>query len=206
MQLSIKTMENVDAGTLDVSDAIFACEPRRDVLARMVRWQLAKRRQGTHAAKTRSEIRGGKKKPWRQKGTGRARQGSINAPHFRGGGKAFGPSPRTYAHDLTRHFRRLALKMALSLRCQEKKIVIWDVLALEKPKTTLLAQRLRACQIDSALIIGGDTIDDHVSKAARNLPHVDVLPRQGLNVYDILRRETLVMTKDSVKTIEEALT
>ena len=88
MQLSIKTMENVDAGTLDVSDAIFACEPRRDVLARMVRWQLAKRRQGTHAAKTRSEIRGGKKKPWRQKGTGRARQGSINAPHFRGGGKA----------------------------------------------------------------------------------------------------------------------
>ena len=96
--------------------------------------------------------------------------------------------------------------MALSLRCQEKKIVIWDVLALEQPKTNLLAQRLRACQIDSALIIGGDTIDDHVSKAARNLPHVDVLPRQGLNVYDILRRETLVMTKDSVKTIEEALT
>ncbi|MBC6443930.1 MAG: 50S ribosomal protein L4 [Alphaproteobacteria bacterium GM202ARS2] len=206
MQLPIKTMENTDVGMLDVSDAIFALQPRRDVLARMVRWQLAKRRQGTHFAKTRGEIRGGKKKPWRQKGTGRARQGSINAPHFRGGSKAFGPRPRSYAHDLTRRFRRLALKMALSLRCQEKKMIIWDTLALDQPKTTLLAQRLRACQIDSALIIGGDTIDDHVSKAARNLPHVDVLPRQGLNVYDIMRRETLVIIKDSVKTIEETLT
>ena len=204
-QLAIKTLDNDDAGVIDASDAVFAVEPRSDVLARIVRWQLAKRRQGSHKTKSRSELRGGKKKPWRQKGTGRARQGSINAPHFRGGGTAFGPVVRSHHHQLNRRFRRLGLKMALSLRCQEKKLIVLESLKIADAKTAIVARHLKKLAVQSALIIADEAVDVGLLRATRNLPHIDVLPRQGLNVYAILKRESLLIVKDSVKPIEESL-
>jgi len=205
MKLQIKNLDNQDVGSIDLADEIFGLPVRRDILARMVNWQLAKRRAGTHKAKGISDVSGTTKKPWRQKGTGRARQGSLRSPQFRGGGVIFGPVVRSHEFGLQKKVRRLALKTALSAKQVEGKLIVLDKAQLAEPKTGALADRFRALGWDSVLIIDGPTVDANFARAARNLPKVDVLPQQGANVYDILRRDTLVLTQDAVQHLEARL-
>ncbi|HEY0523813.1 MAG TPA: 50S ribosomal protein L4 [Stellaceae bacterium] len=205
MKLSVKNLDNQDVGEIDLADEVFGVAVRKDILARMVNWQLAKRRQGTHKTKGISEISGTTKKPYRQKGTGRARQGSLRSPQFRGGAVIFGPVVRSHAFDLQKKVRRLALKCALSDKAKEGKLVVLDAAAIDQPKTKLLNQRLLKFGWESVLIIGGEALDENFARAARNLPRVDVLPSQGANVYDILRRDTLVLTRDAVQQLEARL-
>src|SRR5882724_11350808 len=197
MKLTMKNLDNQDAGEIELSDDVFGVAVRPDILARMVNWQLAKRRAGTHKTKTISEIQGTSKKPFKQKGGGRARQGSLRSPQFRGGAVIFGPVVRSHAFDLQKKVRRLALKTALSAKQAEGKLVVLDAAQLAEGKTKLLGARLAKLGWDSVLIIGGETLDENFAKAARNLPKVDVLPQQGANVYDILRRDTLVLTREA---------
>jgi large subunit ribosomal protein L4 len=205
MKLSVKTLDNKDAGSIDVSDDVFGLPARPDILARMVRWQLAKRRAGTHDTKEIGEISGGGKKPRPQKGSGRSRQGSTRSPQWRGGAVIFGPTPRSHAHDLPKKVRKLALKTALSAKQAEGKLIVLDGVKMEKPKTAELAKRFAKLGVSSVLIIDGAAVDAEFARAARNLPHVDVLPQIGANVYDILRRDTLVLTKDAVQHLEARL-
>jgi len=205
MKLSVKTLDNKDAGSIDVSDDVFGLPSRPDILARMVRWQLAKRRAGTHDTKEIGEISGGGKKPRPQKGSGRSRQGSTRSPQWRGGAVIFGPTPRSHAHDLPKKVRKLALKTALSAKQAEGKLIVLDGVKMEKPKTAELAKRFAKLGVSSVLIIDGAAVDAEFARAARNLPHVDVLPQIGANVYDILRRDTLVLTKDAVQHLEARL-
>jgi large subunit ribosomal protein L4 len=205
MKASIKTLDNTDAGSIDLADEIFGLPVRKDILARMVQWQLAKRRAGTHKAKGISEIQGTTKKPWRQKGTGRARQGSLRSPQFRGGAVIFGPVVRSHEFGLQKKVRRLALKTALSAKQAEGKLIVIDTAKLDDGKTKQLAKRFERLGWNSVLIIDGPTLDEKFARAARNLPQVDVLPQQGANVYDILRRDTLVLTRDAVQHLEARL-
>jgi large subunit ribosomal protein L4 len=205
MKLSVKTLDNKDAGSIDVSDDVFGLPSRPDILARMVRWQLAKRRAGTHDTKEIGEISGGGKKPRPQKGSGRSRQGSTRSPQWRGGAVIFGPTPRSHAHDLPKKVRKLALKTALSAKRAEGKLIVLDGVKMERPKTAELAKRFAKLGLSSVLIIDGAAVDAEFARAARNLPHVDVLPQIGANVYDILRRDTLVLTKDAVQHLEARL-
>jgi len=205
MQLQVKSLDNEEVGSIELSDAVFALPVRRDILARMVNWQLAKRRAGTHKTKGISDIAGTTKKPWRQKGTGRARQGSLRSPQFRGGAVIFGPVVRSHEFSLQKKVRRLALKTALSAKQSEGKLIVVDRAQAETAKTSALADRLRALGWNSVLIIDGQTVDENFARAARNLPLVDVLPQQGANVYDILRRDTLVLTRDAVAALEARL-
>jgi large subunit ribosomal protein L4 len=205
MKLSVKTLDDTAAGDIDLADEVFGVPVRKDILARMVQWQLAKRRAGTHKTKGISEVQGTTKKPWRQKGTGRARQGSLRSPQFRGGAVIFGPVVRSHTFDLQKKVRRLALKTALSAKQAEGKLVVVDELKLVAPKTKQLAERFEKLGWGSVLIIGGPVLDENFARAARNLPHVDVLPQQGANVYDILRRDTLVLTRDAVQHLEARL-
>jgi large subunit ribosomal protein L4 len=205
MKLSVKTLDNKDAGSIDVSDDVFGLPSRPDILARMVRWQLAKRRAGTHDTKEIGEISGGGKKPRPQKGSGRSRQGSTRSPQWRHGAVIFGPTPRSHAHDLPKKVRKLALKTALSTKQAEGKLIVLDGAKLAKPKTTELAKQFAKLGFKSVLIIDGAAVDGNFARAARNLPGVDVLPQQGANVYDILRRDTLVLTKDAVQSLEARL-
>jgi large subunit ribosomal protein L4 len=205
MQVPVKTLDNKSAGTVELNDAVFAATVRDDILARLVHWQLAKRRAGTHKAKSISEIQGTTKKPWRQKGTGRARQGSLRSPQFRGGARIFGPVPRDHGYDLPKQVRKLGMISALSAKRAEGKLVVLDAARLEKPKTKELAQRLDKLGLGSALLIDGAEIDGNFARAARNIPGIDVLPQQGANVYDILRREVLVLTKAAVAALEARL-
>jgi len=205
MRLQIKNLDNQEVGSIDLADEIFGLPVRRDILARMVNWQLAKRRAGTHKAKGISDVAGTTKKPWRQKGTGRARQGSLRSPQFRGGGVIFGPVVRSHEFGLQKKVRRLALKTALSAKQVEGKLIVLDKAQLAEAKTGALADRFRALGWESVLIIDGPTVDANFARAARNLPKVDVLPQQGANVYDILRRDTLVLTQDAVQHLEARL-
>jgi large subunit ribosomal protein L4 len=205
MKTKVKNLENKDVGEIELLDDIFGVEPRRDIIARMVNWQLAKRRSGTHATKGISQIAGTTKKPWAQKGTGRARQGSLRSPQFRGGAVIFGPIPRDHAHDLPKKVRRLALCMALASKQKEGKLIILDSAKLDSHKTKALAQKFAKLGFVSALIIDGANLDPNFAKAARNIPHIDVLPEQGANVYDILRRDLLVLTKNAVEQLQERL-
>ena len=205
MKLQVTSLDNQATGDIDLADEIFALPVRRDILARMVNWQLAKRRAGTHKAKGVSDISGTTKKPWRQKGTGRARQGSLRSPQFRGGAVIFGPVVRSHVFGLQKKVRRLALKTALSAKQAEGKLVVLDKAQVDAPKTGTLADRFRALGWESVLIIDGQTLDENFARAARNLPKVDVLPQQGANVYDILRRDTLVLTRDAVQALEARL-
>jgi large subunit ribosomal protein L4 len=202
MELSVTTLDGSDAGRIAVSDAVFGLEPRADILHRMVRWQLAKRQQGTHDVKNRSEISRTTKKMYKQKGTGGARHGAMSAPQFRGGGRAFGPTPRSHAHDLPKKIRALALKHALSAKAKESQLVILDDAASADPKTKAMKARFEKLGFSNVLIIGGAEIDANFRLASRNIPNVDVLPVQGINVYDILRREKLVLTKAAVEALE----
>ncbi|WP_372398319.1 50S ribosomal protein L4 [Azospirillum sp. HJ39] len=205
MKATIKNLNNEAVGEIELSDAVFGLPTRTDLLARMVNWQLAKRRSGNHKTKGISEISGTTKKPYSQKGTGRARQGSIRSPQFRGGATIFGPVVRSHAHDLTKKVRKLALKTALSAKAAEGKLIVLEAAATETHKTKDLAARLATLGLTSALIIDGSNLDDNFAKASRNIPLIDVLPEQGANVYDILRRDTLVLTRNAVEQLEARL-
>lgn len=202
MELQIKTLDGTDAGTITLSDAIFGLEPRQDIIYRVIRWQLAKRQAGTHRAKERAEIWRTGKKMYKQKGTGGARHGSQRAPLFRGGGKAHGPKVRSHEHDLPKKVRALGLKLALSAKAGAQSILVLDSATSTEAKTKALVEKFGKLGLSNALIIDGASVDENFGKAARNIPNVDVLPVQGINVYDILRRDTLVLTKDAVAALE----
>jgi large subunit ribosomal protein L4 len=205
MKCDVVTIENKKAGSIDLAEGVFGVPVRRDILARMVNWQRAKRRAGTHKTKVVSEIRGTTAKPYRQKGTGRARQGSLRSPQFRGGAVIFGPHVRDHAHDLPKKVRRLALRCALSSKQADGKLVVLDEAKVAEPKTGALVSALDKLGWSGVLIIAGAEIDANFARAAANISHVDVLPQHGANVYDILRCDTLVLTKDAVKHLEERL-
>jgi large subunit ribosomal protein L4 len=205
MKLSVKSLDNKNVGDIELAEEVFGLPIRRDILARMVNWQLAKRRAGTHKTKGISEIQGTTKKPWRQKGTGRARQGSLRSPQFRGGAVIFGPVVRSHAFGLQKKVRRLALKTALSAKQAEGKLVVLEAAKLEEAKTKALAERLAKLGWNSVLIIDGPTVDANFARAVRNIPGIRLLPQQGANVYDILRRDTLVLTRDAVSHLEARL-
>ena len=205
MKLTVRNLDNEEIGELELADEVFGLPIRRDILARVVNWQLAKRRTGTHNTKGISEIRGTTKKPYKQKGTGRARQGSLRSPQFRGGARIFGPVVRSHAFDLQKKVRRLGLKIALSAKQDEGKLVLIDAAHVGEAKTKALRARLAALGWDSVLIIDGSVVEENFVRATRNLPRVDVMPQQGANVYDILRRDTLVLTREAVRQLEARL-
>ena len=202
MELSVKTLAGKSAGKITLDDAIFGIdEIRGDILQRTVRWQLAKRQAGTHKTQTRGEVSRTTKKYIRQKGSGGARHGSRNAPIFVGGSVAHGPRVRSHAHDLPKKVRKMALAHALSSKMKDEAIIVLDEAVLSAPKTKELAGQFAGLGIDNALIISGTSVDENFAKAARNIPNVDVLPVAGLNVYDVLRRKTLVITKEAAEGI-----
>lgn len=203
MELQVKTLEGGAAGSITVSDEIFGLEPRTDLIHRVVRWQLAKRQAGTHKTLKRSEISGTTKKFVRQKGSGGARHGNRKAPQFRGGGKAFGPVVRDHGHDLPKKVRALGLKHVLSAKAKADSIVVVEDAKAAEAKTKALKGQLQKLGLTSALVIDGADVDNNFALASRNIPHVDVLPIQGINVYDILRANTLVLTKAAVSALEE---
>jgi large subunit ribosomal protein L4 len=205
MKIAVKSLENKEVGSIDLLDAVFGVTPRRDILTRMVNWQLAKRRSGNHKAKIISEVSGTTKKPWAQKGTGRARQGSLRSPQFRKGGVIFGPVVRDHAHDLPKKVRQLALRMALASKQQDGKLVVLDSAKMDSIKTKVLVEKFAKLGWTSALIIDGSNLDENFARSARNIPHIDVLPEQGANVYDILRADVLVLTKNAVEQLQERL-
>ncbi len=203
MDLNVTTLAGQGAGTLSLSDEIFGLEPREDILQRVVRWQLARRQQGTHKAKGRAEIARTGAKMYKQKGTGRARHHSARAPQFRGGGKAHGPVPHSHEHDLPKKVRALGLRHALSAKAKADSIIVVDELSLTEAKTKALVSSFETLGLTNALVIGGAELDQNFARAATNIPNIDVLPVQGINVYDILRRGTLVLSKAAVEALEE---
>jgi len=202
MELKVTTLEGKAAGSVTLSDAIFGLKPRPDLIQRCVVWQLAKRRAGTHKVKNRAEINRTGKKMYGQKGTGQARHGSARVPQFRGGGRAFGPHVRSHEVGLPKKVRSLALKHALSAKAKDGGIIVLDKASVQDGKTKKLAARLEKLGWLNALIIDGAEIDPGFRHAARNIPNIDVLPIQGINVYDILRRGKLVLTKAALDALE----
>ena len=205
MEAKVITLEKKAAGKVELAEDVFGLPVRKDILSRMVNWQLARRRAGTHKVKNRSEIRGTGAKMYRQKGMGRARHGNQKVPQFRGGGRAFGPVVRDHAHKLPKKVRRLALKTALSSKQAEGKLIILKDVALDSAKTADLRAKLAGLGVSNALFVAGPEVDGNFALAVRNVPNVTVLPVQGANVYDILRREVLVLTKDAVEGLEARL-
>ena len=203
MQIEIKTLDNGSAGTAELPDAIFGAEPRADIMARVVHWQQAKRRAGTHKVKGMGEVQGTTKKPYRQKGTGNARQGSLRAPQFRTGGVVHGPVVRSHEYSLPKKVRRLGLISALSQKAKDGKLVVLDV-AAGQAKTKGLAAKLKALGWSSALIVD-HTVDEGFLRASRNIIGVDVLPTIGANVYDILAHDVLAITAAGVEGLKERL-
>lgn len=205
MKIAVKTLENKDVGQVELDGAIFAVPVRADLLHQMVSYQLNKRRAGTHKTKGVSEVSGTGKKPWKQKGTGRARFGNLRAPQFKGGATIFGPVVRSHATDLPKKVRKLALKVALSSKAKDGKLIVIDEAKAKDHKTKAMVAAFEKLGIGSALIIAGKEIEGNFEKATRNIPLVDVLPSAGANVYDILRRETLVLTRDAIADLTERL-
>lgn len=203
MDLKVTTLSGKASGKVAVSDAVFGLEPREDLMARMVRYQLASRRQGTHAVKNRSDIRATGKKMYNQKGTGNARHSTVKAPQFRGGGRAFGPTPRDHSFAMPKKVRALALRHALSAKASSDALIVVDDISAKDTKTAALRTTLAKLGLTNALVIGGNEVDNNFRLAARNIPNLDVLPVQGINVYDILRRKTLVLSKSAVEALEE---
>ncbi|MGF9562162.1 50S ribosomal protein L4 [Neorhizobium sp. JUb45] len=203
MEFNVKTLEGKDAGKVSLSDAIFGLDPREDILARMVRYQLAKKQQGTHKTLTRAEVSRTGAKMFKQKGTGRARHHSARAPQFRGGGKAHGPVTRSHAFDLPKKVRALALRHALSAKLKSEDLIVIDDLVAAEAKTKGLVGTFASLGLTNVLFIGGAELDSNFKLAAQNIPNVDVLPVQGINVYDILRRGKLVLSKAAVEALEE---
>jgi large subunit ribosomal protein L4 len=202
VKIDITSLDGEAAGSIDLDDAIFGLVPREDLIARMVRYQLAKRRAGTHQTLGRADIWRTGKKLYKQKGTGSARHGSARVPQFRGGGRAFGPVVRSHAHDLPKKLRALALKHALSAKAQDGAIIVWQEARVSDVKTKSLKASFAKLGLTSALIIDGSAPEANFRLAARNIPQIDVLPAQGINVYDILRREKLVLTKAAIDALE----
>jgi large subunit ribosomal protein L4 len=202
MQTNVTTLDSGSAGTIELNDAIFGLEPRKDLIQRMVRYQLLKRMAGTHHAQDRSEVNVTGKKMYKQKGTGSARHGDKSVPQWRGGGKAFGPKPRSHAIDLPKKVRALALRHALSAKAKAGEIIVLDAAHSGDGKTQNLRDRFAKLDMGNALIIDGATLEPAFARAARNIPNIDLLPVQGINVYDILRRRKLVLTKAAVAALE----
>lgn len=205
MKCEVKNFENKKLGEIALSPEVFGLPVRRDILARMVNYQLAKRRAGTHQTRTISMISGTTRKPWKQKGTGRARQGSLRSPQFRGGACIFGPVSRDHSIGLPKKVRRLALKTALSTKLAEGKLVIFENFDRKSSKTKDLAADMAALGFGKTLFIDGATVTENMAMAAQNIHTVDVLPQQGINVYDILRCDVLVLAKAAVENLEERL-
>ncbi|MEX1108849.1 MAG: 50S ribosomal protein L4 [Dongiaceae bacterium] len=205
MKCEVTSLESKKVGDIDLSDDVFGLTVRRDILARMVNWQLAKRRAGTHKTKGISDISGTTRKPWKQKGTGHARQGSLRSPQFRGGAVIFGPVVRSHEHGLTKKVRRLALKTALSAKQADGKLVVVDALTSADGKTRTVADQLAKLGWGTVLLIDGPEVDSNLQQAVANLPGIDLLPQQGANVYDILRHDTLVLSRAAVEHLESRL-
>ena len=202
VQAKVTTLDAKTAGTIELADAIFGLEPRQDLLQRMVRYQLLKRMAGTHHVQDRSEVNVTGKKMYKQKGTGSARHGDKSVPQWRGGGKAFGPKPRSHAIELPKKVRALALRHALSAKAKAGQILVLDRAEASDGKTKGLKRCLEKLELSNALIIGGAELEPGFARAARNIRDIDVLPVQGINVYDILRRKNLVLTKAAIEALE----
>jgi large subunit ribosomal protein L4 len=205
MKVAVKTIDNKDAGEITLDKEIFGVEIRKDLLHRMVNYQLAKRRSGTHKVQTREDVTGTGKKPWKQKGTGSARAGDLKRPQDIGGAVVHGPMVRSHATELPKKVRKQAMRSALSAKAADGKLIIIDDAKAKDHKTKPMAVSLAKFGFNSALIIGGAEIDANFARATANLPRIDVLPTQGANVYDILRREVLVLTKEAVSKLTENL-
>ncbi|TCP59868.1 LSU ribosomal protein L4P [Rhodovulum bhavnagarense] len=205
MKLDVIKLDGAKAGTVDLGDEIFGLEPRADILHRVVRWQRNKAQAGTHKVKTRSETSYSTKKIYRQKGTGGARHGDRNAPIFRKGGVYKGPTPRSHAHDLPKKFRKLGLRHALSAKARAGELVVLEAAELAEAKTAALAKSVKNLGWKRVLIIDGAEVNENFARAARNIEGIDVLPSMGANVYDILKRDTLVLTKAGVEALEARL-
>ena len=207
MKLDVIKLDGKAGGSIELNDEIFGiAEIRADILARVVNWQLAKRRAGTHKVQTRNENSRTGKKMYKQKGTGGARHGSRRAPQFVGGSRAFGPVVRSHAFDLPKKIRVLGLRHALSSKAKDGSLVVLDSATLKDPKTAGLRASIEALGWKSTLVIAGPEVEKNFGLAARNIPHLDVLPNAGINVYDILRAKTLVLTKDAVEALQARLT
>jgi len=202
MEVQVTTLAGKASGKITLADDVFDLEPRADILQRMVRYQLAKRQAGTHDVKNRGEIRMTTKRFGRQKGGGSARHGARSVGQFRGGGRAFGPTPRSHAIDLPKKVRTLALKHALSTKARAGELVVLDAASVKAPKTADLRKSFAGLGLSNALIVDGAELDKNFAFAARNIPQIDVLPAQGINVYDILRRHKLVLTKAALEALE----
>ncbi|MGQ0674232.1 MAG: 50S ribosomal protein L4 [Hyphomicrobium sp.] len=202
MKANVTTLDAGSAGSVELSDAIFGLEPRSDLIHRMVRYQLLKRMAGTHHAQDRSEVTVTGKKMYKQKGTGGARHGDKSVPQWRGGGKAFGPKPRSHAIEMPKKVRALALRHALSAKAKSGDVVILDKATAKEGKTGALREQFAKLDLGNALIVDGAEIEATFARAARNIPNIDVLPVQGINVYDILRRKKLVLTKAAIDALE----
>ncbi|MGB3178436.1 MAG: 50S ribosomal protein L4 [Albidovulum sp.] len=205
MKLDVIKLDAKKAGSIDLSDEIFGLEPRADILHRVVRWQRAKSQAGTHSTLGRSDVSYSTKKIYRQKGTGGARHGDRGAPIFRHGGTYKGPTPRSHAHDLPKKFRALGLKHALSAKAGAGQLIIIDSLDMKDAKTKILAKAAKELGWKRVLIIDGSDVNENFARAAANIEGIDVLPSMGANVYDILKRETLVLTKAGVEALEARL-
>ena len=204
MKLQVQSLEGKAGGQVELDDAVFGiAEIRPDILQRMVKYQLAKRRAGTHKTLTRGEVNRSHSKLYKQKGTGQARHGAANAPIFRGGGMAHAKAPRDYSHDLTKKFRALALRHALSSKAKAGDLVVIEAINVKDGKTSALAKGIAKLKLEKPLIIAGAAVDANLARAARNIVNLDVLPNAGLNVYDILRCGTLVLTQDAVNAIHD---
>lgn len=204
-KVALFNISGKQVGEIELNDAVFGIEPNKHVLHDAVVMQLASLRQGTHKVKGRSEVRGGGRKPWKQKGTGRARQGSIRAPQWVGGGTVFGPTPRSYAYKLPKKVRRLAIKSALSSKVIENEIIVLDALTLNGPKTKEFAAILNNLKADRKALIVAPSYDDNVALSARNIPGVKFVAADGINVLDVLGHDKLIITKEAVQKVEEVL-
>ena len=205
MKAEVVTLDNEPAGTIELAEGVFGAPARPDILARVVNWQLAKRRAGTHSTKSTGEVAGSTRKLGRQKGGGSARHGSRKANVFRGGAVAHGPRPRSHAYGLPRRVRALGLRIALSVKAAEGKLVILENADLASPRTRELAPRLAGLGLTSALVVDGATVDENFRLAAANIVGLDVMPSIGANVHDILSRDTLVLTRNAVAALQQRL-
>lgn len=205
LKVAVRNQEGANVNEIELNETVFGIEPNKQAMFDMVLLQRASIRQGTHDTKGRSEVRGGGKKPWRQKGTGRARQGSIRAPQWRGGGTVFGPTPRKYGFKLNKKVARLALKSALSCKVADNELVVLDNIEFSAPKTKDMIKVLANLNVEGKTLLVMDEINDNVALSARNIPNVMVLDSHGINVYDILNSNNLIVTEAAVKAIEEGL-
>lgn len=205
MKAKVVTLENKAAGDIELSDAIFGLEARKDILQRVVEWQRAKARAGTHKVKTLSEVSGTTKKPFKQKGTGRARQGTQRAPHHEGGSKSHGPVLRSHEYSLPKKVRKLGMRMALSAKQKAGELIVLEDVKLNDTKTSAVAANFSKLGLSKPLFVTGAEVDVNFARSARNIKGVDVLPVQGANVYDILRHKELVLTREAVEGLQERL-